>query len=331
MLAPVDDDTLMAAFTHLHRHLNFFPSNGSSPHGRIIPHSSIALRRAGSYNFCMKHFRAVCLFTLATLIAIFIPSALGAKQNAQTELTPRVFLPLVTSAACQDIAGETYQTLVPISLPTDRPAEQHADLNLALRGYVATTHTLGLVDYGGATDSRAPKLFSLFADNRVPEFSSVSHVYAWDWLTNSRGEPITNPPVTLAGMRVTPDEILRVPKSEYNIGTRTLRPTRGFFIDAPKDDPTKFEVLVLYASHERITLKYTREDNVILGYTLHIENVCVASALLDLYRSWNQNGRGQLPGLKQGQAFGRARANTIGVVIRDNGSFMDPRSKKDWW
>ncbi len=260
-----------------------------------------------------------------------MPLQLTASQAAQTELTPRVFLPLLMTSTCENIAGETYQTLVPISLPTDRPAEQHADLNLALRGYVATTGTLGLVDYGGATDNKAPKLFSLFTDNRVPEFSSVAQVRAWNWITNLRGEPITNPSVTLTGMHVTPGEILRVPKSEYNIGTRTMRPPRGFLIDSPQDDSSKFEVMVLYASTERITLKYTREDNVVRGYTMHVENVCVAPALLDLYRTWNENGRGQLPVMKQGQGFGRALGNEIGVVIRDNGSFMDPRSKKDWW
>ena len=279
----------------------------------------------------MKKLCSVFLFTVLFILGLCVPLQLTAFQDTQTELTPRVFLPLLTSSTCENIAGETYQTLVPISLPTDRPAEQHADLNLALRGYIATNGTLGLVDYGGATDTKAPKLFSLFTDNRVPEISSVSQVRAWNWDTNSRGEPITNPPVTLAGMKVTPGEILRVPKSEYNIGTRAQRPPRGFFIDSPQDDSSKFEVLVLYASTERITLKYTREDNVVRGYTLHVENVCVAPALLDLYRTWNESGRGQLPALKQGQGFGRALDNEIGVVIRDNGSFMDPRSKKDWW
>jgi hypothetical protein len=187
------------------------------------------------------------------------------------------------------------------------------------------------VDYDGPVDGRGPQLYSLFGDNRVPAFSSVSQVNSWDWATNSRGAPIDYPPVTLASAIVSPGEILRVPQSEYNIGTRTLRPPRGYFDDSPVDDSNRFEVLVLYVNENRITFKYTREDNVVSGYTLHIENVCVAPELLNLYRALNSAGRSQLPALKQGQPFGRAMSPEIGMVIRDNGTFMDPRTRKDWW
>jgi hypothetical protein len=123
---------------------------------------------------------------------------------------------------------------------------------------------------------------------------------------------ITNPEVTLAGMAVTPGEAIHVPNSGYDIGDG-------------------YQVLVLYASTERITLKYTREDNVVYGYTLHVENICVEPTLLALYQSWNDAGRGHLPALRAGQAFGRARSDEIQVAIRDTGAFMDPRSCKDWW
>jgi len=56
-----------------------------------------------------------------------------------------------------------------------------------------------------------------------------------------------------------------------------------------------YEVLVLYASTQRITLKYTLEDNVVEGYTLHIEHICVDPTLLALYERWNDAGRSQLP------------------------------------
>jgi len=274
----------------------------------------------------------IALTAFVLFIALWSNSVpLAAQQPGQQDLSHHIFLPLLTSSSCQDIEGETYGTLVPVSPPTDRPAAQHADLNLALRGYTPTTGTLGLVDISGPIDGRGPKLYSLFAEDRVPEFTSVSQVNTWDWATNSRGVPIPYPPVTLAGMRVTPDEILRVPHSEYNIGARMRIPGRGFFLDAPGDDPNKFEVLVLYATSERITLKYTREDNVISGYTIHIENICVAPALLRLYDDWNDRGRGQLPALKQEQAIGRALGSELGIAIRDNGTFMDPRSRKDWW
>jgi hypothetical protein len=196
--------------------------------------------------------------------------------------------------------------------PTDRPAEEHGDLNLALRGYELTSATKGLVDYGGGTDDKAPQLPGLFADDRTPTFSDVYQVHHWDWGCNCRGPVITDPEVTLAGMAVTPGETIHVPSSGYEIGGG-------------------YEVLVLYASRERITLKYTREDNVVWGYTIHVENVCVEPSLLALYESWNKAGRDHLPALRAGQAFGRARSDEIRVAIRDTGAFMDPRSRKDWW
>ncbi len=53
--------------------------------------------------------------------------------------------------------------------------------------------------------------------------------------------------------------------------------------------------------------------------------------LLALYEASNSAGRAQLPALRPGQAFGRTRGEEIGVAIRDNGTFMDPRSRADWW
>ena len=228
-------------------------------------------------------------------------------------LTPYVYLPFVTGFnPCAPIPGESYDVVGVPPPPTDRPAEEHADLNLALRGYELTDAHKGLVDYSGDTDPKAPQLPGLFADDRVPTFSDVYQVHHWNWGKNERGSAIDDPEVTLAGMEVAPGEIIHVPTSGYEI--------------APG-----YQVLVLYASTERITLKYTLEDNVVQGYTLHVENICVEPDLLALYQTWNEAGRGYLPALQAGQAFGRARGSEIGVAIRDNGAFMDPRSRKDWW
>ena len=231
-------------------------------------------------------------------------------------LTHHVFMSILllngSSSACQPIPDESYGTLSVVGPPTDRPAHVHADLNLALRGYVPTPGYLGLVDYGGWADPNAPQLADLFADPRAPAISADYQVHDWNWSTNSRGAPITNPPVTLMDLAATAGETVHVPDSGYTIGSG-------------------YEVLVLYAGVNRITLKYTREDNVVQGYTLHIEGICVEPRLLALYEAMNTAGRGQLPALRAGQAFGRARGNALGVAIRDNGSFLDPRSRKDWW
>ena len=238
-----------------------------------------------------------------------------ATVRASTVVTRSVYLPLLfrlSSTSTCAIPSESYGDLWVTPPPTDRPAESHADLNLALRGYVPTNAYKGLVDYIGEADLGAPQLPCLFANNRTPAFSAVYRVYDWDWNCNCRGPLLTYPEVTLAGLAVTPGETIHVPNSGYTVGSG-------------------YEVLVLYASSNRLTLKYTNNDNVVSGYTLHVENICVEPRLLALYQAWNSAGRSRLPALRAGQAFGRALGSEIGVAIRDHGTFMDPRSRKDWW
>ncbi len=240
----------------------------------------------------------------------------GTAIRPSDVLTFYIYLPFVAKPApdpCQSIPGESYGTLSVNPPPTDRPAAEHAGLNLGLRGYEPTNAYQGLVDYSGGSDPNAPQFPSLFTDNRVPTFTAVYQLYAWDWDCNCQSQYlITQWDVTLAELSVSPVEIIHVPSSGYDIGDG-------------------YQVLVLYATTERITLKYTREDNVVYGYTVHVENVCVEPTLLALYESWNDAGRGRLPALRSGQAFGRARSDTIKIAVRDTGMFMDPRSRKDWW
>ena len=90
-------------------------------------------------------------------------------------------------------------------------------------------------------------------------------------------------------------------------------------------------MLVHFANEQRVTLQYTRDDITSVGYTLHVEQVCVDPALVALYRDLDRLGRARLPALRPGQVFGRARQDQVLVAIRDSGRFMDPRSRRDWW
>lgn len=258
----------------------------------------------------------VLLFALATLQHTFaqaLPSNPGVQHEIRASKTFSFYLPLVAkSPGCPTLNSETYGTLAPLPPPTNPPAEIHPDLNLALRGYISTTAYLGLVNYSGGFDPNAPQLPGLFSDKRTAVFRAADQVYDWDWVNNRRGAPLTDWDVTLAGLLVTPTETIRVPSNAASIGNG-------------------YAALVLYASAQRLTLKYTRNDNVILGYTLHLENICVEPRLLALYQSSNAAGRAQLPALNAGQGIGTARSNELGVAIRDTGSFLDPRSRKDWW
>jgi hypothetical protein len=240
----------------------------------------------------------------------------GAAGDARTDGTTDPIDGTVPEDAgpdvCAPISGVSYVTSPTAGPVTDRPALQHADLNVKLRGWELTGGTLGLVSIPGPTDTLAPKLNTLFADHRVPTFVQNYRVYNWDWNSNSRADLITDPEVTMVGMAVSPAEVLHLPRSGYDIGGG-------------------LGARVLLVDDDSITLKYTSDDNVVLGYTIHVVGVCVEPSLRALYESMNTAGRTELPALYPEQPFGRARSGEILVSIRDTGAFMDPRSDKDWW
>ncbi len=275
----------------------------------MIASVSRAIRKQG---LC----RILC--ALVALLVIGIAARSARAGDGPDEW--RVYLPIQRkehTTGCEPIPEEHY-TAIPVVPGTGGPvpAEQHPDLNLALRGYRENPSAYrGLVDYGGGYDIHAPQLLTLFADQRWPSFVRLYQVYQWDgqWPGEYGVDPITNPEVTLAGLAAQRNEKVYLPDR------------------APDIYQGRYIALVLYATPERITLKYTRDDNVVAGYTVHIEGICVEPRLLELYEQSVAQGRSSLPGLERGQAVGRAMGEELGVVIRDNGSFMDPRSRKDWW
>ncbi len=240
------------------------------------------------------------------------PPPVAPTPPAPVAPTPAPVPPMPQVDPCAAIEGQNYATLPIVGPPTDRPAAEHGDINLTLRGYDPTNSTLGLIDMGGPTDDRAPQLAGLFSDNRTPEVSGVYRANNWDWGSNSRSGPVTDFDVSVTGFKVEPGETIHVPEAGYEIGQGNA-------------------VLVLYADKERITLKYTGEDSVVSGYAIHVDGVCTEPSLLALYEQMNSSGRGHLPALPANQPFGRARGNEIQVAIRDTGRFMDPRVRKDWW
>lgn len=235
--------------------------------------------------------------------------------------------PAVVASSCPTDSSTSFE-LIPIEgRPLkDHPAYVHGDLNLALRGYVPTSAPLSLTDYQGATDGDAPQLHGLFEPNRAPQFTSVYRINDWIWDSSQcGGHPRGCPgppadtfwPVTLVGVATTPGEPVYIPE-------------RGTPIYSGG-----YSALVLYAEEKRITLGYTRRDTVAAGYVVHLENVCVNPNLVALYKAQEDAdgwlATGHLPGLRNNQALGTALGYEIQVAIRDAGTFMDPRSQKDWW
>ncbi len=212
--------------------------------------------------------------------------------------------------------------LIPIEgAASDRPDDQHADLNLSLRGYSPTSAPLALTFYAGATDGDAPQLSGLFRPNRAAAIRHGYRVNDWRWRCEGRahgcvGDPIDAWDTTLIGLAATPGEPITIPERGANIYGGG------------------YKALVLYAAERQVTLGYTRRDSVAAGYVVHIKDICVDPNLLALYRAQNSDGwrsSGLLPALRNDQAVGTALSEEVKVAVRDNGSFMDPRSSKDWW
>ncbi|MBK8905524.1 MAG: hypothetical protein IPM53_30360 [Anaerolineaceae bacterium] len=262
-----------------------------------------------------KLFIGALLFILGlgVLVLTLANGRTGTTYAQRTASSNEVlYLPLIMKQVSCDLPNASYDQIPIASEPSNIPADQHPDINLAIRGYEPTSAALTLVDYAGNIDPNAPQLDTLFATPRLPNFSNAYQIYRWDWQCGCRGELMDSWDTNLLGMQTTPGETIHVPDSGYDIGGN-------------------HDVMVLYAAENRITLKYTREDNVVGGYTIHIEDVCVDPKLIGLYNSLAAAGRSQLPALQGHQAFGRALGSEIKVSVRDVGNFLDPRSRKDWW
>jgi hypothetical protein len=262
------------------------------------------------------------------------PPASAQAPSDDLTLTPVAYLPFVCKPfTCPETSTRTYRSGVAYQYDTDdpvRPAYNHADKNIELRGYSlnpAPGVLADLYDYD-QDDPKAPQFARLFEPHRVPAFDNLYRVHDWYWADSpdpgTRGAPLTDYPVTALGMRTTPSEVLHVPDSGYSIG----------------GDPP-MEVLVIFADEDTVALRYTREDSSApRGYTLHIDNICTDPKLLALYNKLdNPNGpryeypnpEYQLPNLPAGKPFGVARGTETILAISDTGGFQDPRSCRDWW
>lgn len=276
-------------------------------------------------------------FTLHTL-----PLSSGDQSRAQ-DVTHTVFIPVVLNppptptptatpaSECPATSSNVYSTVAATQYDTDnpvRPAWNHADKNLALRGYVLNTGSLKreLVNYGTDDPTQPPQFATLFSPNKVPAFAGFYQVRDWNWgpspAPGTPGNPLDTWQVTALGLATARGETLHVPSSAYDIGQGK-------------------EAMVIFADADSIALRYTREDSSgAKGYTVHVDKICTDPNLLALYDTTDNspgpryvypNASYPLPALEAGQVFGTARGAEIVVAVVDTGSFMDPRSCNEWW
>ena len=236
----------------------------------------------------------------------------SASATAPPTIVPSPTVTRVASDPCAPISNQTYGVLQLLSGATDPLAERHPDLNLGLRGFAPVNFASALTEAAGAVDPGAPHLRGLFSDQRLPNIARAYAVSGWDWSAQLKGALVRDPEVSMLGLQTTTGETIHTPNAGVDLGEG-------------------YAALVLYAASNRITLKYTREDHVVNGYTLHLENVCVEPTLLAAYQKLDTPNRRYLPALRAGQPLGRAAGSEIVIALRDRGNFMDPRSRKDWW
>jgi hypothetical protein len=230
-------------------------------------------------------------------------------------------------ASCPSVSG-SYVDIPTVGSPADHPAAEHGDLNLELRGWEACTdvgcgQTGDQIDFvfitpdSTGTDPKAPKLHTLF-DPPAHPFSRNFRMYDWDWSCGSlgcKGQLVSGLgwDVTAVTFSTSNGQELKLPQSGYEIATGGL------------------QARALYVAGDTVTLKYTGEDDVVVGYTLSIAGICPAPELRAMYDADDAQGRPNLPALHGGDPIGTACGAEVLVTIRDSGTFMDPRSENDWW
>jgi hypothetical protein len=67
---------------------------------------------------------------------------------------------------------------------------------------------------------------------------------------------------------------------------------------------------------------------VVSGYTVHYLGLQTDPNLVKLFE---ESEGSELPGLTLDTPIGVAAGEELMVAMRDNGTFLDARSKRDWW
>jgi len=202
------------------------------------------------------------------------------------------------------VSSDNQYPLIPLESPMDsRPPAEHGDLNLALRDPQPSTESAKLINYSGATEAGAPRLSAVFGENFVKSYV----VHDWDWGCNCPGKLRSDG--YLLGMKPPPGEPVYIPPTPHDIW-------QG-----------KYYAVVLYADEQSVTFVYAREGTVANSYVIHYMGLQTDPNLLEAYRLHTQS---EVPGLALDTPVGLATDELI-VSVRDKGTFMDTRSRKDWW
>ncbi len=234
----------------------------------------------------------------------------GERESAEASTALAASTPAAVVGESQEFTAPATSansyTLIPINGERDRrPAEEHGDLNLKLREPQPIEVDLSLVDVGAGVDPNAPNFGKVFKPNIVAAYT----IHNWNWECNCKGDLIQDGSAVLAGIKTNPGDPIFIPAKGQDIFGG------------------KFYATLLYASEDSLTFVYAREGTLAKGYSVHYLGLQTDPNLLALFRESQGN---ELPGLSLDTPVGTATDELI-VAIRDNGKFLDTRSKNDWW
>ncbi|GIK38585.1 MAG: hypothetical protein BroJett011_24180 [Chloroflexota bacterium] len=243
-----------------------------------------------------------------------VPQAANPVASTATAAPPAT--PAAVAAASQPEAAAEFvppatssnsYSFIPIEGEREsRPAEEHGDLNLKLRDPQPIEVDLSLQDLpGSGVDPNAPNFSKIFK----PDFVRAYTVHDWDWGCNCKGKLLQEDHLVLLGLKTTPGEPVFIPPKEGDIYGGN------------------YYAVVLYASEDSLTFLYSRAGSVVKGYTVHYVGLHTDPNLVALFR---ESKGSELPGLTLDTPVGVAGDELI-LAIRDNGKFLDARSKRDWW
>lgn len=233
-----------------------------------------------------------------------ISTPIVASPEIPTPTPTRMATAIITdSAASALVVPENLYALIPIEGENDdRPAEETSDLNLKLRGPEPIEAELSLVDIEGPANPDAPKLSAIFQ----PNFTATYGVHDWDLECDCQGELLQD--AVLVGIATRPDQPVFIPKTKQAI-----------YQD-------QYYAMLLYASEDSVTFVSSGEGTISSGYTVYYLGLKTDPNLLATYRQSEGN---ELPGLTLDTPIGIATEELI-VAIRDQGKFVDARSR-EWW
>lgn len=247
-----------------------------------------------------------------------LPNGQGIDPNNYNEMITKAclgpgieFSNLLRNLNPQCSTGETY-ALRPVSEIKFREAiqrDENPDFNIYIRGFDCEQAVSSLGSIGGPIDRNAPRAYT--ALNRDKSQVKISHTYKvrdWNWNSNTRGNWLS---ARGLGLQTIKDQLVHTPMT-----TSAYR-------------PGGMQAFVLHATPTSIALKYTQEDNVVFGYTIHLTGLCVDSNLIQLYKQ-NLAGTNRVY-LSPFQVVGKSLGREVQIYIRDTGSFMTPIHANHWW